>query len=171
MFLRLLDRRVAPPLAYRMIEVELPAPLPPGQRLARGVQRHLRLHDFVSLAEFVPAPGLRVDVIALGPQAEIWIVECKSSREDFLADRKWQGYLPWCDRFFWATDAAFPVEMLPPETGLILADDFDAEIQRWPDRTPLRAMRRKALVQRFGRTAATRLMLFTDPGPGGGPAI
>jgi hypothetical protein len=148
-----------------MTEQTLPLPLLPGQRLARGVQRHLRQHDFVSLAEFMPTPGLRVDVIGLGPRSEIWIVECKSSREDFLTDRKWQGYLPWCDRFFWATDTAFPVELLPDETGLMLADDFDAEIQRWPEPTPLVASRRKALIQRFARTAAGRLLALTDPMP------
>ena len=43
----------------------------PGQRLARGVARHLRGRDFATLLEFVPAPGLRVDVIALGPKGEI----------------------------------------------------------------------------------------------------
>ena len=67
--------------------------LQPGQILARGVARHLRQHDFVSLEEFVPARGLRVDVLALGPKGEFWVIECKSSRADFMADGKWRGYL------------------------------------------------------------------------------
>lgn len=137
----------------------------PGQRLARGVSRHLRAHDFVPLLEFVPAPGLRVDVIALGPRGEIWIVECKSSRADFVSDLKWTGYLEWCDRFFWAVDAAFPADLLPPAAGLILADPWDAEIQRWPDPTPLPGPRRRALTQRFARCAAGRLGQLTDPDP------
>ena len=41
------------------------------------------------------------------------------SEADFRADRKWQGYHDWCDRFFWAVDADFPVELLPEGTGLI----------------------------------------------------
>ena len=94
----------------------------PGQRLARGVGRHLRGLDFATLLEFVPSPGLRVDVAALGPRGEIWIVECKSSRVDFVADLKWRGYLDWCDRFFWAVDEAFPTDILPPDAGLIIAD-------------------------------------------------
>ena len=54
---------LAPPARCRaMIEGLLP-----GQRLARGVSRCLRGLDFAPLFEFVPAPGLRVDVIALGP--------------------------------------------------------------------------------------------------------
>ncbi len=63
----------------------------PGQRLARGVGRLLRSMDHAVLPEFVPARGLRVDVMSLGPKGEIWIVECKSSRADFTSDRKWQA--------------------------------------------------------------------------------
>jgi len=140
-------------------------PLQPGQLLARGVSRHLRSRDFVPMVEFVPGRGLRVDVIALGPKGEIWIIECKSSRADFMADSKWQGYLPYCDRFFWAVDAGFPLELLPEETGLILADSYDAEIQRYGPETRLAAATRKKLIQKFARNAADRLRVFIDPGP------
>ncbi|THF68550.1 MAG: DNA repair protein MmcB-related protein, partial [Sulfitobacter sp. SK025] len=34
----------------------------PGQLLARGVCRHLLTHDFVSIEEFTPERGRRVDV-------------------------------------------------------------------------------------------------------------
>ena len=54
--------------------------LQPGQRLARGVSRHMRALGFASLEEFVPTRGLRVDVLALGPKGELWVIECKSSR-------------------------------------------------------------------------------------------
>ena len=135
-----------------------------GQRLARGVCRHLATRDFAPLLEFVPAPGLRVDVVGLGPKGEVWIVECKSSRADFLSDAKWQGYLEWCDRFFWAVDAAFPEGLLPGETGLIRADAWDAEILRRGPETPLAAARRKALTLRFARVAAARLQALRDPG-------
>lgn len=138
----------------------------PGQRLARGVARHLRARDFAPLAEFVPAPGLRVDLIAVGPDGEIWIVECKSSRADFTADHKWAGYLAWCDRFFWAVDAAFPARILPPKAGLILADGHDAEILRLPEATPLAAARRRVMTRRLARTAAERLARLLDPVPG-----
>ncbi|MFT3972733.1 MAG: MmcB family DNA repair protein [Amaricoccus sp.] len=140
--------------------------LQPGQRLARGVSRLMRSLDFAPLLEFVPAPGLRVDVAALGPKGEIWVVECKSSRADFVSDLKWGGYLEWCDRFFWAVDAAFPVELLPADAGLILADPWDAEIVRLPGAVPLPGARRRALTQRFARTAAGRLALLADPPPG-----
>lgn len=137
--------------------------LMPGQRLARGVCRHLLGHGFVTVEELVPVAGLRVDVMALGPKGEIWVVECKSSRADFAADRKWQGYLPWCDRFFWAVDRAFPAEILPEGCGLILADDYDAEILRMGPATPLAGARRKVVTQKFARHAALRLHGLRDP--------
>ncbi len=145
----------------------LPAPdtqgLKPGQLLARGVCRHLRTHDFAVLEEFTPERGKRVDVIALGPKSEIWVVECKSSRADFTSDRKWDGYLDWCDRYFWAVDEAFPTDLLPPETGLIIADAYDAEILRMAPEVKLAPARRKAMVQRFARHAALRLQGLRDP--------
>lgn len=142
--------------------------LAPGFRLARGVCRHFLGHGFVGVTELVPAPGLRVDIMALGPKGEIWIVECKSSRADYSADRKWHGYLDWCDRFFWAVDADFPTGLLPPDAGLIMADDYDAEILRMGPSVPLAPARRKALTQVFARHAAMRLLSLRDPGAGQG---
>lgn len=139
----------------------------PGQRLQRGVSRALRQFDFVCVEELVPTPGLRVDVMALGPKGEVWIIECKSSRADFRVDQKWQGYLEWCDRFFWAVGADFPVELLPDGHGLMLADAYDAEIIRMSSETPLAPARRKVMVQKFARHAASRLQAFRDPGVAG----
>jgi hypothetical protein len=137
--------------------------LRPGQLLARGVCRHLLSHDFVTVEELTPTPGLRVDVMALGPKGEIWVVECKSSRADFQGDCKWHGYLEWCDRYFWAVDAAFPTELLPAETGLIIADAYDAEIVRMGPETKLPPARRKVMVQKFARHAAVRWHTARDP--------
>ncbi|MBD3788746.1 MAG: MmcB family DNA repair protein, partial [Sphingomonadales bacterium] len=108
--------------------------------------------------------GLRVDVMALGPKGELWIVECKSGRADFTSDRKWRGYLDWADRFFWAVDAEFPVEILPEDTGLILADRFGAEVLRPAPELKLAPARRKTVIQDFARTAARRLQARLDPG-------
>ncbi|MFY0634695.1 MAG: MmcB family DNA repair protein [Vannielia sp.] len=147
---------------------ESPTPqLQPGQLLARGVCRHMRSFGFVTVEELVPTPGLRVDVMALGPKGEIWVIECKSSRADYMADHKWQGYLEWCDRFFWAVDEAFPTELLPAETGLIIADPYDAEVIRMGPESKLAAARRKVMVGKFARHAALRLQALRDPRPSG----
>jgi hypothetical protein len=140
--------------------------LMPGQLLARGVARHLASLGWVSVEELVPARGLRVDVMALGPKGEIWIVECKSSRADYASDQKWDGYLEWCDRFFWAVDSDFPVDLLPLESGLIIADAYDAEIIRMAPEGKLAPARRKVMVQKFAVHAARRLHTLRDPGAG-----
>ncbi len=131
--------------------------------MARGVARHLLGHDVVTLEEFVPARGLRVDLIGLAPNGEIWVVECKSCRADFAQDSKWQGYQAWCDRFFWAVDADFPIDLLPGDNGLILSDRYDAEIVRMAPQTPLAPARRRKLTQMFARHAAQRLLMLRDP--------
>ncbi len=137
--------------------------LAPGQILARGVARHLAALGMVTVEELVPTRGLRVDVMALGPKGEIWVVECKSSRADYMTDSKWQGYLEWCDRFFWAVDADFPTDLLPEGTGLIIADAYDAEVIRMAPEDKLPAARRKVMVQKFATHAARRLQALRDP--------
>ena len=141
--------------------------LQPGQLLARGVCRHLITHGFAVMEEFTPDRGLRVDVAAIARDGEIWVVECKSSRADFMSDNKWQGYLPWCDRFFWAVDADFPLEILPDGHGLILADSYGADIQRMAPEYKLAPARRKNVTKTFARAAADRLRCYTDPSPSG----
>ncbi|WP_375262899.1 MmcB family DNA repair protein [Palleronia sp.] len=140
--------------------------LKPGQLLQRGVARALVSHGFVCVEELVPTSGLRVDVMALGPKGEIWIVECKSCRADFAGDAKWQGYLEWCDRYFWAVDADFPVELLPEDSGLMIADAYDAEIVRMGAEAKLAPARRKVMIQKFATHAARRLQALRDPGAG-----
>jgi hypothetical protein len=127
----------------------------------------LTQRGFSSLTEFPTRDGLRMDVCALGPKGEIWCVEVKSSRADFLADRKWLGYLTWCDRFFFAVPESFPDEMLPPEHGLIRADAYGGDILRWGPEAKLVAARRKAMTLAFARNAADRVLGLTDPRPRG----
>lgn len=115
--------------------------------------------------EFVPARGLRVDVIALDRKGEIWVIECKSSRTDYVSDQKWTGYLEWCDRFFWCVPEDFPLDILPGEDGLILADPYDAEIIRYGPVTKLAAARRKAITLKIARNGLDRLGALVDPRP------
>ena len=138
-------------------------PLQPGQIIARGVARHMRQLGFASLLEFVPARGLRMDVISIGPKGEVWVIECKSSREDFQTDHKWEGYLEFSDRFYFAVPPDFPTEILPDQHGLIFADGYGAEILRDSPETPLNAARRKKITQKFARNAAERLQNYVDP--------
>ncbi|WGW03428.1 MmcB family DNA repair protein [Tropicibacter oceani] len=141
--------------------------LMPGQLLARGVCRHMASLGFAVIEEFVPDRGLRVDVMALGPKGELWVIECKSSRADYMSDAKWQGYLGYCDRFFWAVDQAFDVDLLPEGTGLIIADGYDAEVLRMGPEDKLAGARRTKLTRKFAMHAARRLHGLRDPDAGG----
>lgn len=136
----------------------------PGQRLARGAARLLQTMGHAVLPEFVPAKGLRVDLISLGPTGELWILECKSGRADFACDRKWQGYLDWCDRYFWVVDQAFPVDLLPQDMGMIIADPYGAEVIRMAPDHRLAPARRHRVLRDFARAAARRLQGIRDPG-------
>ena len=132
-------------------------------KIARGVMRHFAQIGLSSLSEFSPTRGLRVDIITLGMSDEIWIVECKSGQNDFKSDKKWQNYLNWCDRYFWAVDANFPIGILPSDTGLIIADAYDASILRDSPLNKLSAARRKKIMNSVARSACNRLLLHTDP--------
>lgn len=137
---------------------------PPGRRLARGVCRLMRALDRAPMTEWAPEPALRCDVVALGGDGEIWIVEVKSSRADFRADAKWQGYLDWCDRYFFAVPEDFPQEILPDAPGLILTDAFNAEILRPAPLGKLSPARRRAVTLRLARAGMMRLQAQRDPG-------
>ncbi len=136
----------------------------PGQLIARGVARHLRRLGYVSIEEFYPTRSLRVDIMAFGQKGEIWIIECKSSRADFVSDYKWKNYLEWSDRFFWAVDENFPTEILPVDSGLIIADAYDAAIVKNASINPIATARRKSIVHKFAFKAAERLHNLRDNG-------
>ncbi len=135
--------------------------------LARGVCRMFAQRGFASLTEFTTSDGLRMDVCALGRKGEIWCVEIKSSRADYLADRKWEGYRGWCDRFFFAVPESFPDGLLPREHGLIHADAYGADILRLGPEEKLAPARRKAITLAFARNAARRVQGLSDPAPRG----
>ena len=125
--------------------------------------RHFAQIGMHSLSEFSPARGLRVDIITLGMSDEIWIVECKSGQSDFKSDKKWQNYLDWCDRYFWAVDRKFPIDILPSDTGVIIADAYDASILREAPLKKLSVARRKKIIKSIAKSACNRLLTHTDP--------
>lgn len=138
----------------------------PGESIARGVARALLAADQAVVAELPLANGRRADLVALSRDGCVSIVEVKSSRADFMADRKWPDYLAWCDFFYFAVGPDFPRSILPADQGLILADRFGAEVVCAAQHRRLPPARRKAVLLRFARTAATRLHTLLDPACG-----
>ena len=131
--------------------------------IGRGVCRLLALHRFACVYELPLASGRRADVAAISDAGEIWIVEIKSSLEDFRVDQKWPEYREFCDRLLFAVAPGFPVEVLPDGTGLIIADRFGGEIARPAPEHRLPGARRKAVTLRLARAAAMRLCAIYDP--------
>ena len=105
----------------------------------------------------------RADLVALNNAGEIWIVEIKSSIEDFRADQKWMDYRLHCDRLFFATTMEVPCEIFPKDTGLIVADAFAAQIVCEAPEHRLHASTRKSMMLSFARCAALRLQSLADP--------
>ena len=130
--------------------------------ITRGVCRYFDTLNYACLTEFTLRNGRRADVIALGPDGELVIVEVKSSLADYRADSKWPEYLDFCQRFFFAVAPDFPLAVLPPETGLLVADGYDAAERQPSPTAPLAPARRKAVTLKFARLAAQRLHSLTD---------
>lgn len=131
--------------------------------IQRGVGRLLRHAGFAVLPEFTLATGRRADLIAVNDAGVIWIVEIKSSPTDFRSDSKWPEYWDYCDRLLFAIPSGMDPDMMPDETGLIIADRWGADIIRQPESQPLHAARRKAVTLAFARAAALRLHGLYDP--------
>ena len=115
------------------------------------------------VSELPLASGRRADLVALGADGEIWIVEIKSSVADFRADQKWMDYRLHCDRLFFATTLEVPCEIFPPDTGLIVADAFGAAIVARRRSTGCHAATRRSMMLAFARAAALRLSALADP--------
>jgi hypothetical protein len=138
----------------------------PGKREPKPLRGAMRLLESMGhgvLTEFPLKNGRRADILSLSANGEIWIVEVKSCVADFRSDRKWQDYLAWCDRFFFAAGPDFPAEIFPEAAGILIADCYEAVLIREPAETSLASPRRKALTLRFAHLAARRLSDLCRP--------
>ncbi len=109
------------------------------------------------------ANGRRADLLAVGPKGEIWIVEIKSSLEDFRVDAKWHFYNDYFDRFFFANPVELDPAIVPDSEGLLAADGHGAEVLRMAEHQPLPSARRKAMLLMLTRLGASRIHILMDP--------
>jgi hypothetical protein len=136
---------------------------PTALAIARGTARLLHSLGFSVVSELPLASGRRADLVALGADGEVWIVEIKSSIADLRADQKWMDYRLHCDRLFFATTLEVPCDIFPPDAGLIVADAFGAAIVCEAPEHRLRAATRRGMMLAFARAAALRLAALADP--------
>ena len=135
-----------------------------AREVVRGTRRLLRARNIATVTELVLADGRRPDIVGLGPDGTITIVEVKSSVADLRADRKWHHYRAFCDRLFFAIPVTLPVAILPDETGIIVADGYGAEVVREALLEKLAPATRRAMTIRFAQGAADRLHALADGG-------
>lgn len=131
--------------------------------VARGTARWLHAQGFSCVSELPLPSGRRADLVALNSRGDIWIVEIKSSVEDFRADQKWPEYRAHCDRLFFAFTSELPCAMFPEQTGLIVADAYGAHLHCDAPEHRLPAPTRKLMTIRFAMMAAQRINRLIDP--------
>lgn len=137
--------------------------------VSRGVCRLFALRGLVAIPEVVLPNGRRTDLTAIDAKGRITIVEIKVSRADLHGDGKWPDYVDYCDEFYWALAAGLDPAILegadyrPDQSGLIVADQYEAAIVREAAHNPLPAARRKAEWLRLARIAMRRQMFAADP--------
>jgi len=113
--------------------------------------------------------GHRADLVALGPDGALLIVEIKVSAADLRGDSKWTAYPDYADRFAWSVPPALaPLleepRFEPDRCGLIVADRHDAVWRREPPpQGRLHASRRRVMLLAVARQAALRLHQVQDP--------
>jgi hypothetical protein len=144
-----------------------------AQAVARGICRLFARNDIWLLGEMPLRNGRRADLMGIDPRGHIVIIEIKTARGDLLGDGKWPDYLDFCDRFYWGLApeldrACLESAAFRPECcGVIVADEYDAEIVRAAPSQPLAAARRKVETERLARAALRRLVTGADPECGG----
>ncbi|WP_276569881.1 MmcB family DNA repair protein [Rhodothalassium salexigens] len=141
----------------------------PGDRPAvtaavtRGAARLLLALGCPPLAEVTIANGRRADLMGVMADGAIVIVEVKSGLADLRADTKWDDYLAFADRFYFAVPPGLTLAQVldlakpPDRVGLIVADAYDGAVVREAQAVPMAAARRKALLIRLARLGANRL--------------
>jgi len=130
--------------------------------ITRGVLRLFRHMGVMATVEVDLPSGRRADVFGIDASGCISIVEIKTSLIDLQRDGKWPEYAPHCDLFYFAVPNDFPMEHLPPEVGIIVADRYGGEVLVEPAKHSMAAATRKSLTIHFGRLCALRLARAYD---------
>jgi hypothetical protein len=131
--------------------------------IARGVGRLFHSMNYTVISEVPLRSGRRADLVAIGRDGTLTIIEIKSSIADFRADQKWPDYRFHCDELYFATLPDVPEVIFPLEAGLIIADAFGGAVLRAAPRHPMPAATRKEMLIRLSRLGASRWQRLIDP--------
>ena len=129
----------------------------------REAARLCRQMGWAPLHEVALPNGRRADILALRPDGDFVCVEVKSGVADFMADGKWQDYRDFSDALYFAVGEDFPLDLLPPDVGVIVTAEREAALLRAAPLHRMAGARRRALLLRFAVLAACRLENARDP--------
>ncbi len=132
-------------------------------KILRGTRRMIAALGYSSVCELALPNGRRADIAAISPSGRILIIEVKSSAADFRSDHKWGDYFACCDQLYFALAPDGPIDLIPGETGLIIADSYSGEFVREAPTIGLHPASRRTMLLAFARHAADRLHRLQDP--------
>lgn len=97
----------------------------------------------LNVSEFSTKSGRRLDMLSLDyMKGCVRGYEIKVSRQDFLTDKKWQEYLPYCNQFYFVVPKGLILpEELPPEIGLIYIEPGNL-YEHYSDDQPVRTYKK-----------------------------
>ena len=123
-----------------------------SEEVKRALVGYCSQYQLLGILE-ASTPGHRFDFWWIRPsfsKPETAGVEIKVSRADFLSDKKWHHYLPYCEKFYFACPAGLIQESeLTPEVGLIWIDaDGNASFVKRAKRRPMETENRIKMLMR-----------------------
>ncbi len=94
-------------------------------------------------------------------------IEIKVSRADFLGDKKWRGYLPYCEKFYFACPIGLiRPEELEPGIGLLwIHENGTVQIEKRAKHRPMTEDAAKRMLLRV----IFKLHFYEEPVPEGAP--
>jgi hypothetical protein len=122
---------------------------------------------------------LRADVLGMNLKRNVVVIETKSSVSDYRSDKKWRGYLPYCNQFYFCFEESVYKKLkkeLPKDAGIIVVKEKPEGKRLYPIRVvqnvrrseidpdvlldlALRMVYRSADANRFGKTVNAKVHL------------
>lgn len=134
-----------------------------ASKILRGVRRLIAAAGYSSICEFVLPNGRRADIAAICASGRVLIIEIKSCAADLRSDHKWREYREYCDQLYFGLAADGPIDLIPEDAGIIIADSYAGAFARDAPTLTMSPARRRAVLLAFARHAADRLHRLQDP--------
>jgi len=104
------------------------------------------------------------DLLSLDKNGNIISIEIKSSEADFMADKKWDKYLEYCNQFYFAFPLGFPDRLIPSNEsiGILRVSGDKVEVVRNPKQRKIKSENRAEVLYRAHMKSMSRLCRFIE---------